>query len=263
MIFTLSRKSLASEWQVLSKGQPVLSFREGLLAYTKEVQNKELEADATQWINNNYPFLADCYVDARRHLLWEIDNEWKWQVLITALRYGIDIDDPDDAEDYINGELDNDTLLEYIVSTIEGRDVDSFNLDLDEDIDIPDLCSSILMLHDIETDELLNIIKSFYINRTDEEKSMPDDVFADLVVRDWAQDLLWWNALVDISPRQNMGNTIAHIRKRQGITQEQLAKQAGITLANVRNIEAGKYNVNIDVLSKIATALGDELVIMG
>ena len=34
---------------------------------------------------------------------------------------------------------------------------------------------------------------------------------------------------------------------------------ADITAANVRSVEAGKYAVNIDVLNKIAMALGAEL----
>ena len=42
-------------------------------------------------------------------------------------------------------------------------------------------------------------------------------------------------------------------------TQEQLADIAGITAANVRSIETGKYAVNIDVLNKIAVALNAEL----
>ena len=45
----------------------------------------------------------------------------------------------------------------------------------------------------------------------------------------------------------------------QGWEQEQLAQIAGITAANVRSIEAGKYAVNIDVLNKIAGALNAEL----
>ena len=49
------------------------------------------------------------------------------------------------------------------------------------------------------------------------------------------------------------------MRTAQGWEQEQLAQIAGITAANVRSIEAGKYAVNIDVLNKIAVALGAEL----
>ena len=59
--------------------------------------------------------------------------------------------------------------------------------------------------------------------------------------------------------RKAMGESIRAMRTAQGWEQEQLAQNAGITAANVRSIEAGKYAVNIDVLNKIAGALGAEL----
>lgn len=59
--------------------------------------------------------------------------------------------------------------------------------------------------------------------------------------------------------RKAMGESIRELRIAQGWTQEQLADIAGITAANVRRIEAGKYAVNIDVLNKIAIALNAEL----
>ena len=59
--------------------------------------------------------------------------------------------------------------------------------------------------------------------------------------------------------RKAMGESIRKMRTAQGWEQEQLARIAGITAANVRSIEAGKYAVNIDVLNKIAVALGAEL----
>lgn len=59
--------------------------------------------------------------------------------------------------------------------------------------------------------------------------------------------------------RKAMGENIRVLRTAQGWTQEQLAQIAGITAANVRSVEAGKYAVNIDVLTKIAEALGAEV----
>lgn len=47
--------------------------------------------------------------------------------------------------------------------------------------------------------------------------------------------------------------------REKGWEQDQLAQIAGITTANIRSVEAGKYAVNIDVLNKIAGALGAEL----
>ena len=59
--------------------------------------------------------------------------------------------------------------------------------------------------------------------------------------------------------RKAMGESIRAMRTAQGWEQDQLTQIARITAANVRRIEAGKYAVNIDVLNKIAGALGAEL----
>ena len=63
--------------------------------------------------------------------------------------------------------------------------------------------------------------------------------------------------------RKAMGDSIRAMRTAQGWEQEQLAQIAGITTANVRSVEAGKYAVNIDVLNKIAEALNAELRMIG
>lgn len=62
--------------------------------------------------------------------------------------------------------------------------------------------------------------------------------------------------------RKAMGESIRAMRTAQGWEQEQLAEIAGISVANVRSVEAGKYAVNIDVLNKIAGALNAELRIV-
>ena len=59
--------------------------------------------------------------------------------------------------------------------------------------------------------------------------------------------------------RKAIGESIRELRIAQGWTQEQLAEIAGITSSNLGRIEAGRYAVNIDVLNKIAIALGAEL----
>ena len=59
--------------------------------------------------------------------------------------------------------------------------------------------------------------------------------------------------------RKAIGESIRELRIAQGWTKEQLAEIAGITSSNLGRIEAGRYAVNIDVLNKIAIALGAEL----
>ena len=59
--------------------------------------------------------------------------------------------------------------------------------------------------------------------------------------------------------RKAMGESIRAMRTALGWDQEQLAQIVGISISNTRSVEAGKYAVNIDVLNKIAGALGAEL----
>lgn len=55
--------------------------------------------------------------------------------------------------------------------------------------------------------------------------------------------------------RYVIGKRIEYLRCREGLTQQQLPEKAGLTLANIRNVELGRYNVTVDVLDKIAQAL--------
>lgn len=59
--------------------------------------------------------------------------------------------------------------------------------------------------------------------------------------------------------RKAIGESIRELRIAQGWTQEQLAEIAGITSSNLGRIEAGRYAVSLDILNKIAGALGAEL----
>ena len=59
--------------------------------------------------------------------------------------------------------------------------------------------------------------------------------------------------------RERIGQRIAHLRKEQGMTQAELAERTGIQRAHITRIEAGRYSVGIDLLDKIAVALGMEV----
>ena len=59
--------------------------------------------------------------------------------------------------------------------------------------------------------------------------------------------------------RQNIGNIVRTFRKQQGLTEEQLAKKAGVSRQVLRNVESGNANVTLSTLDKLGEALGVEL----
>lgn len=62
-----------------------------------------------------------------------------------------------------------------------------------------------------------------------------------------------------MNERERIGKRIAEIRKSKGLSQAKLAELTGIAPGNIARIETGKYSAGIDLLSKIADALGYKL----
>jgi len=81
----------------------------------------------------------------------------------------------------------------------------------------------------------------------------------------WREAMLNGISIMGISPgnrqqeRVRIGTRIKQIREERGIEARELAKLAGIDAANLSRIENGKYSVGIDILSKIAAALGKKI----
>lgn len=59
--------------------------------------------------------------------------------------------------------------------------------------------------------------------------------------------------------RARIGSRIRQIREERGIEARDLARLASIDAANLSRIENGKYSVGLDILSKIAAALGKKI----
>lgn len=59
--------------------------------------------------------------------------------------------------------------------------------------------------------------------------------------------------------RTRIGNRIKVIREERGIEARDLARLVGIDAANLSRIENGRYSVGLDILAKIATALGKKV----
>ena len=56
--------------------------------------------------------------------------------------------------------------------------------------------------------------------------------------------------------RKYIGSRIRKLREKKGMEARVLAKLANIDAANLSRIESGRYSVGLDVLSRIANALG-------
>lgn len=59
--------------------------------------------------------------------------------------------------------------------------------------------------------------------------------------------------------RLRIGRQIAAAREIAGMTQDQLSDATGIFQSNINRIEKGKYNVGLDILSRMAAVLGCEI----
>lgn len=59
--------------------------------------------------------------------------------------------------------------------------------------------------------------------------------------------------------RYEIGKRIAELRKERGMSQTQLAEAIGMAQPNLANIEAGRFSTTIDVLERIADALGAKI----
>lgn len=59
--------------------------------------------------------------------------------------------------------------------------------------------------------------------------------------------------------RVRIGQRIRELRESKGLDAKHLALYADVDAANLSRIEAGKYSVGLDVLSKIGYALGMEI----
>lgn len=62
-----------------------------------------------------------------------------------------------------------------------------------------------------------------------------------------------------MNDRGRIGKRIAEIRKSKGLSQTKLAELTDIAPGNIARIETGKYSTGIDLLSRIADALGYKL----
>lgn len=59
--------------------------------------------------------------------------------------------------------------------------------------------------------------------------------------------------------RQKIGKQLAEAREKQGYSVRELAEKCGVNYVTISKIENGRFNVGLDVLSRIASVLGLEV----
>ena len=62
--------------------------------------------------------------------------------------------------------------------------------------------------------------------------------------------------LMQESTRQSVIEQYVQCRKRQDMTQAELARRTGIPRSNITRFESGSYNPSLEMLVRIAAALG-------
>lgn len=61
--------------------------------------------------------------------------------------------------------------------------------------------------------------------------------------------------------RKDLGRMIREKREEQGWSEAQIARMCDVTEQTIRKIEDGRFNVGIDIIGEVATALGMKLTI--
>lgn len=70
-----------------------------------------------------------------------------------------------------------------------------------------------------------------------------------------------WTDWEFVSSRHEIIRLISVERKRQRLTQQELAQRTGLKQSNISRLETGKSNPSIEFLARVAAGLGKELQI--
>lgn len=91
-------------------------------------------------------------------------------------------------------------------------------------------------------------------NFSDDKEVMTSNIWHDLLLN--GVSFMGMSSGDRQGERTRIGKKIRQIRDEKGIEAKDLAKLANIDAANLSRIEQGKYSVGLDILSKLAFALG-------
>lgn len=62
-----------------------------------------------------------------------------------------------------------------------------------------------------------------------------------------------------MSYREEIGGALQTLRVQKGLTVRELGDACGLAFTTISKIENGRYNVSVDILGKVADALGYKL----
>lgn len=62
-----------------------------------------------------------------------------------------------------------------------------------------------------------------------------------------------------MSYREEIGAELQTLRVQRGLTVRELGETSGLAFTTISKIENGRYNVSVDILGKVADALGYKL----
>lgn len=219
--YRLSRQQ-GLTWEIENKttGKSV-TFTEGRFDTTANSDNgADMEEFAEVAHDDNLEWLTYCHIPSRMSLIMELTDD-----TLAEAAYKLDhVVSPDDTGEYADAD-ELASLLEPMTRAM--REV-------------------VQLLTGDEIEELYNLVNAYWISPYNSQQ--------------WWQDVMNW--LTDANKeyiRTSIGARIRDLRTQQHLSQQQLADLAGVTKANICNIERGAYSVGLDVLNKIATALHAEI----
>ena len=98
------------------------------------------------------------------------------------------------------------------------------------------------------------VAKSFDRNYSQDKSLMVYFVFCDVQANLGISFSFWSSDRAE--DRLRIGARLKEIREKKKMEAKNIARIAGIDPSNLSKIEAGKYSVGLDILSKIANAIG-------
>lgn len=111
---------------------------------------------------------------------------------------------------------------------------------------------------EMQAEEMWWLESFFDKNFSDDKEKMAKDIWND-AVRFGRFGFIGMTAGTRHNDRARIGARIREIRESRGIEARDLARLANVDAANLSRIENGRYSVGLDILSRIATALGKKI----